>query len=86
MRRPYRGAGWRYPSTPDVIDQDNSCTQYAMLAMKSARRLGAKIPMEVFERIADFLVLSGALRRAALCRIILSCSCLQAALPRTDDL
>lgn len=46
--------GWRYPE--GEIDQDNSCTQYAMLALKGARRLGAEVPMEVFERVADFLV------------------------------
>lgn len=48
------GAGWRYPQ--GEIDQDNSCTQYAMLALKGARRLGARVPMEVFEKVADFLV------------------------------
>lgn len=51
----HAGAGWRYPSTADV-DQDNSNTQYAMLAMKGARRLGAKVPLEVFEKVADFFV------------------------------
>lgn len=48
------GAGWRYPQ--GEIDQDNSCTQYAMLALKGARRLGANVPLAVFEKVADFLV------------------------------
>ena len=48
------GAGWRYPQ--GEIDQDNSCTQYAMLALKSARRLGVGVPIEVFEKVADFMV------------------------------
>lgn len=46
---------WRYPSTAEV-DQDNSNTQYALLAMKGARRLGARIPIDVFEKVADFFV------------------------------
>jgi len=44
----------RYPQ--GEIDQDNSCTQYAMLALKSARRLGLKVPSKVFERVADHFV------------------------------
>lgn len=48
------GAGWRYPQ--GEIDQDNSCTQYAVLALKGARRLGANVPLEVFEKVADFFV------------------------------
>jgi len=48
------GAGWRYP--PGTPDQDNSNTQYAMLALKSARRLGAEVPLEVFAEVADFFV------------------------------
>jgi hypothetical protein len=48
------GAGWRYPQ--GEIDQDNSCTQYAMLALKGARRLGANVPIAVFEEVADFFV------------------------------
>jgi hypothetical protein len=51
----YGGAAWRYPSTAEV-DQDNSNTQYAMLALKGARRLGVGVPLEVFEKVADFLV------------------------------
>ncbi|MBL4850202.1 MAG: hypothetical protein JKY65_32135 [Planctomycetes bacterium] len=46
-------AGWRYP---EGIDQDNSCTQYAMLALKGARRLGAEVKPEVFAQVADFFV------------------------------
>jgi hypothetical protein len=46
--------GWRYPQ--GEIDQDNSCTQYALLALKSARRLGVAVPLEVFEQVADFFV------------------------------
>lgn len=49
------GVGWRYPSTA-AIDQDNSCTQYAVLALKGARRLGAEVPLDVFARVADFFV------------------------------
>jgi hypothetical protein len=46
--------GWRYPE--GVVDQDNSCTQYAMLALKAARRLGSEVPAQVFEDVADFFV------------------------------
>lgn len=48
------GAAWRYPQ--GEINQDNSCTQYAVLALKSARRLGANVPIGVFEKVADFFV------------------------------
>ncbi len=50
----FDGAGWRYPQ--GEIDQDNSNTQYAMLALKGARRLGAEVPLEVFAKAADFFV------------------------------
>ena len=46
--------GWRYPQ--GEIDQDNSNTQYAMLALKGARRLGADVPLDVFADVADFFV------------------------------
>lgn len=52
--RQFDGAGWRYPQ--GEIDQDNSNTQYAMLALKSARRLGAEVPLEIFAGVADFFV------------------------------
>jgi hypothetical protein len=50
----FEGAGWRYPQ--GEIDLDNSNTQYAMLALKSARRLGADVPADVFAKVADFFV------------------------------
>jgi hypothetical protein len=50
----YAGAGWRYPQ--GELDQDNSNTQYAMLALKSGRRLGVKVPLDVFAQVADFFV------------------------------
>lgn len=50
----FDGAGWRYPQ--GEIDLDNSNTQYAMLALKSARRLGADVPIEVFAAVADYFV------------------------------
>lgn len=50
----FDGAGWRYPQ--GEIDQDNSNTQYAMLALKSARRLGADVPLDLFAKVADFFV------------------------------
>ncbi len=50
----FAGAGWRYPQ--GEIDQDNSNTQYAVLALKSARRLGAEVPLELWASVADFFV------------------------------
>ena len=48
--------GWRYPSPKGSEDHDNSCTQYAMLALKAASRLGIKVKPEVFEGVVDFFV------------------------------
>lgn len=50
----FDGSGWRYPE--GEIDLDNSNTQYAMLALKSARRLGAEVPIEIFAAVADYFV------------------------------
>lgn len=50
----FEGAGWRYPE--GSIDLDNSNTQYAMLALKSARRLGAEVPLDLFAKVADYFV------------------------------
>ena len=47
---------WRYPSKGEAVDQDNSNTQYAMLALKGARRLGANVPLSAFEQVADFFI------------------------------
>lgn len=51
------GAVWRYPgSAGDGSEQDHSCAQYAMLALKSCSRLGCKIPDELWEKVADHFV------------------------------
>lgn len=50
-------AVWRYPgAAQDGALEDHSCAQYAMLALKSASRLGARVPLEVFEKVADHFV------------------------------
>ncbi len=42
--------GWRYPGGDG---SDNSATQYAMLGLKSALRLGWEVPTEVFVKAAE---------------------------------
>jgi hypothetical protein len=48
---------WRYPSPGEAQDQDNSNTQYAVLALKSASRLGCEIPEDTWRRVAEYFVL-----------------------------
>lgn len=48
-----KNGAWRYP---EGSESDNSCTQYAMLALKGARRLGAEVKPEIFEQVADYFV------------------------------
>lgn len=51
------GAVWRYPGAAgDGAEQDHSCAQYAMLALKSCSRLGVKVPDELWEKVADHFV------------------------------
>lgn len=45
--------GWRYP---DGDGSDNSATQYAMLGLKAALRLGYPVPTEIFVKAADRLL------------------------------
>jgi hypothetical protein len=50
---------WRYPATPKMGDanQDNSCTQYAVMALKAASRLGVASPPDVWRRVAEYFVI-----------------------------
>lgn len=51
------GAVWRYPGAAgDGAEQDHSNAQYALLALKSAARLGIPIAQEVWEKVADHFV------------------------------
>jgi hypothetical protein len=45
---------WRYPSREATENQDNSCTQYAVMALKSASRLGCEIPPEAWKKVAQY--------------------------------
>ncbi|HZU99079.1 MAG TPA: hypothetical protein VFF73_20395, partial [Planctomycetota bacterium] len=48
---------WRYPSGPDAdSNQDNSCTQYAVMALKAGARLGADVPIETWKKVAEYFV------------------------------
>jgi len=48
---------WRYPrAASDGAAEDNSNTQYVVLALKGAARLGADVPIEVWEKVADYFV------------------------------
>jgi len=48
---------WRYPGpAQDGNVEDASNSQYAMLALNSARRLGFPIPTEVWVKVADYFV------------------------------
>lgn len=50
-------AAWRYPGAAgDGALEDHSATQYAMLALKSASRLGCAVPLELWEKVADHFV------------------------------
>ncbi len=43
---------WRYPGG----GQDLSCTQYVLLALKAASRMGVKVPSETFKKALDYLL------------------------------
>jgi hypothetical protein len=49
---------WRYPSPASNVesDQDNSCTQYAVMALKAASRLGVEVPGDVWKKVALYFV------------------------------
>ncbi len=53
---------WRYPGpmpgaqNPDTDAEDFSNTQYAMLALAAARRLGIAVPNNAFERVAEWSI------------------------------
>ena len=48
---------WRYPgAAQDGATEDNSNAQYAMLALKSASRMGIKVDPDVFAKVADYFV------------------------------
>jgi hypothetical protein len=45
-----RGGTWGYPDNDEMMDHSN--TQYALLGLKSAARLGIPVPADVWQRIA----------------------------------
>lgn len=47
---------WRYPSVAAEVNQDNSCTQYAVMALKAASRLGADVPEETWKKVAEYFL------------------------------
>ena len=51
-----RGGTWGYPENAETMDHSN--TQYALLGLKSAARMGAKIRPEVWKRIAEHWITS----------------------------
>ncbi len=54
--------GWRYGNIPtDMVGNkpgysDVSCTQYALMGLKTAKRLGIPVKQEAFAKAADFLL------------------------------
>ncbi len=48
------GGAWRYPGPRDGFD--NSNTQYALLALKEARRSGVPVPEEVFAKVLTHFI------------------------------
>ncbi len=57
-----RNGGWRYHSVPTDMEGgkpgigDVSCTQYALMGLKTAKRLGIPVKPEAFGRALDFLL------------------------------
>lgn len=51
---------WRYPGGDDPTNkvniEDCSNTQYAMLALSAARRMKIPVPVEVFQKVAEYMV------------------------------
>jgi hypothetical protein len=50
--------GWNYPPAGSACNEDLSNTQYALLGLDAAERLGIEAPKDVYERAQDLLVAS----------------------------
>ena len=54
VRNQVAGGGWRYPGPEDGFDHSNS--QYALLALKEARKSGIIVPEEVFAKALKLFI------------------------------
>ncbi len=48
--------GWNYPGTANGFKEDVSNTQYALLGLDAAERLGLEVPKQVYEKAQDLFL------------------------------